>query len=457
MPEGWRWERLGTVSTEPLRGPPASRFTETFRYLDVSSIEGAQIAPKCIKSKQAPSRARQFVEAGDTLLSGVRVYLRNIAMVPDDQVDVASTAFCVLRPGPDLDARFMHRWISSDWFINALIPLQRGNSPPAVLDADVRDQPIPVPPLDVQRAISARIDALFAEIDEGEAALARARAGVETYRKALLKAAVTGELTADWRAEQAASGRPQETGEQLLARILADRRARWHADPKNARKTYTEPAGPDTEGLPELPEGWTWASLGQLVSGIEAGLNVKAHGRPPVHGETGIVKVSAVTWDEFDEDQSKALFSDAQINERDLIAVGDFLISRANTLELVGAPAIVRRLSSRLVLSDKILRLIVPEDFKDWLYFVLKSPLGRYHIETRSTGNQLSMRNISQDGLRALPIPIPPRDELSEALRMVIAGWHEHQFLSAWLAGGNTASTLRQSILAAAFRGELAA
>jgi type I restriction enzyme S subunit len=74
---------------------------------------------------------------------------------------------------------------------------------------------------------------------------------VETYRKGLLKAAVTGELTADWRRDNP----PQETGEQLLQRILTDRRARWQADPKNARKKYTEPAEPDTDGLPELPEG----------------------------------------------------------------------------------------------------------------------------------------------------------------------------------------------------------
>ncbi len=67
----------------------------------------------------------------------------------------------------------------------------------------------------VQRSIVARIDELFTDLDDGEAALARARTDLGTWRKALLKAAVTGELTADWRT----ANPPTETGADLLARI----------------------------------------------------------------------------------------------------------------------------------------------------------------------------------------------------------------------------------------------
>ena len=73
--------------------------------------------------------------------------------------------------------------------------------------------PVPLAPLPEQRRIVARIDELFAEIDEGEAALQRARQGLETWRRALLKAAVTGELTRGWRE----ANHPTETGADLLA------------------------------------------------------------------------------------------------------------------------------------------------------------------------------------------------------------------------------------------------
>lgn len=244
LPDNWRWARIQEISAEPVRGEPASRFEDAFRYLDVGSINGRNIHPKNIAVGQAPSRARQFVALGDTVLSGVRVYLRNMTLIEIDNVDVVSTAFCVIRPSDEIDPKFLFRWVNSDLFINSLIPLQRGNSPPAVLDSDVRAQPIPVPPLQVQQAIVARTDTLFAEIDEGEAALADALGGVETYGKSLLKAAVTGELTADWRRDNP----PQESGSDLLERILTERHAKWGADHRNAKKKYSEPVGPVGEG-----------------------------------------------------------------------------------------------------------------------------------------------------------------------------------------------------------------
>ena len=79
----------------------------------------------------------------------------------------------------------------------------------------MKTQCLPLAPLAEQRRIVARIDALFAEIAEGEAALAAARKGLDTFRRALLKAAVTGELTKDWRAANPVI----ETGHDLLARI----------------------------------------------------------------------------------------------------------------------------------------------------------------------------------------------------------------------------------------------
>jgi type I restriction enzyme S subunit len=61
--------------------------------------------------------------------------------------------------------------------------------------ADLLKLPVPIAPTEEQRRIVARTDELFAEIAEGEAALERARRDLDTWRRALLKAAVTGELT----------------------------------------------------------------------------------------------------------------------------------------------------------------------------------------------------------------------------------------------------------------------
>ncbi len=100
------------------------------------------------------------------------------------------------------------------------------------------------------------------------AELKAAQTKLAQYRQSLLKAAVEGALTAEWRAKN----QPTETGAQLLERILKERRARWEAKqlakfeeqgkapPKDWQAKYPEPVEPDTTDLPALPEGWVWAT-----------------------------------------------------------------------------------------------------------------------------------------------------------------------------------------------------
>ncbi len=63
---------------------------------------------------------------------------------------------------------------------------------------------IPVAPLSEQRRIVAKIEELFSDLDAGVAALKRAKANLKRYRAAVLKAAVEGKLTEEWRAKHPA-------------------------------------------------------------------------------------------------------------------------------------------------------------------------------------------------------------------------------------------------------------
>ncbi|SPE33555.1 hypothetical protein SBA6_290011 [Candidatus Sulfopaludibacter sp. SbA6] len=170
------------------------------------------------------------------------------------------------------------------------------------------------------------------------------------------------------------------------------------------------------DALPAIPSSWIWAEVGDLLSGIEAGYSFKCEERPPENAEVGVVKVSAVTWGEFDEDASKTCLSSDRVDPKLFIRPGDFLFSRANTIQLVGACVIVHRISRRLMLSDKILRLRFHTVVPQWLLYVLRTSWGRAEIERLATGNQESMRNIGQDRIRAIRIPVPP---LAEQRRIV--------------------------------------
>jgi type I restriction enzyme S subunit len=134
-----------------------------------------------------------------------------------------------------------------------------------------------VPPLPEQQRVVQRIEELLSRLDAGLASLRRVQSALKRYRAAVLKAACEGRLV------------PQDPNDEpaslLLERILAERLAKWEADlrakgkdPKKAK--YVEPAAPQTEGLPELPEGWCWATVDQLVSSLQYGTSTKAEGDP---------------------------------------------------------------------------------------------------------------------------------------------------------------------------------
>jgi type I restriction enzyme S subunit len=129
LPDGWVWARLGDVSCEAGRVDPARQMDGQFTYIDLSALDNGKIVkPQLLPVSAAPSRARQPVVSGDTLLSCVRVYLRNNALVSTDLCGaVASTAFCVLRPTDVIDAKFLFWFVHSRKFTETLVPLQRGN------------------------------------------------------------------------------------------------------------------------------------------------------------------------------------------------------------------------------------------------------------------------------------------------------------------------------------------
>ncbi len=118
----------------------------------------------------------------------------------------------------------------------------------------------PIPSLDEQREIVAEIEKQFTRLEAGVAGLRRVQGNLKRYRAAVLKAACEGKLVPTEAELARQEGRTNETGAQLLERILTERRQKW-----NGKGKYKEPEKPDTENLPQLPEDWTWVSPEQLA------------------------------------------------------------------------------------------------------------------------------------------------------------------------------------------------
>lgn len=273
----------------------------------------------------------------------------------------------------------------------------------------LRAAQIALPPFAEQKRIAEKLDSLLARVNACRERLNNVPAILRRFRQSVLVAATTGRLTAGWRIGQ---------------------------------------------GLKKAE--WQQATVGALIDDIEAGLNVKCAERPPEPNEKGLVKISAVTWGTFNDNESKTVLSGYVPPEKTRIHSGDFLISRANTIELVGACVITDEVTRPVYLSDKVLRLAMPEDCKHWLLFCLRSPAGRQQIESLASGNQSSMRNLSQANLRSITVPLPSPEERAEITRRVKALLDIADRLDIGLTTArSTVERLTPSLLAKAFRGEL--
>ena len=322
-----------------------------------------------------------------------------------------------------------------------------------------------VPPLNEQKRIVAKIEELFSKLDAGITALERVQANLKRYRAAALKAAVEGKLTEEWRKQNLNT----EPASKLLQRIFKERRQKWESEqlekyqksgktpPKDWQSKYKEPSAPDTANLPFLPDGWCWATLDQLIDTIEAGKSFKCQTHPANLEEWGIIKVSAMSWGEFKEEENKAVFPNSIINPNYEIKPYDLLLSRANTSELVGASVLVKNCRTKLLLSDKSMRLIVNKMIdRRWIAFALSSQPIRKQMSDVATGTSDSMRNISQEKVENVIIALPSSTEQIEiinVLELLLSSTSENtKYVSNNL---KKSSRLRQSILKQAFLGKL--
>jgi len=466
LPANWTWTTIGVVVDRKVsqEGPTGGEFT----YVDISSVNNSEkriTDPKSLLVAEAPSRARQVLVTGDVLVSMTRPNLNAVALVtPELHRAIGSTGFDVLRTQV-IDPRWLYYAVQTNAFVQAMSQLVQGALYPAVRPQDIRSYPLVLPPLNEQRRIVARVEELFSDLNAAVAALERVRAKLKRYRASVLQAAIDGKLTAEWRSRHQAL----ELGTPLLDRILAERRRRWEeahrakfseakAEPlKNWQGKYQEPKGPGISGRSRLPEGWCWVSLGQLLHGIEGGKSFKCLPRKAMLDEWGVIKVSAMTWGQFLEDEQKAIPPHATFDPADEVKPGDLLLSRSNTAELVGATVLVEECRPRLLLSDKSLRLAPSESLdRRWLHGALSSPMARRQLSRMATGTSNSMRNVSQDKIESVVIPLPP---LAEQKRIVVEIEGRlsvlDQFAAQVDANLKRAARLRQSILKRAFEGKL--
>lgn len=177
--------------------------------------------------------------------------------------------------------------------------------------------------------------------------------------------------------------------------------------------------------LGPCPVQWRRGRVVDLISSIESGVSVNGEGYPARDGEIGVLKVSSVSSGRFDPSANKS------VTQADLSRVkgsplkGHILMSRCNTKSLVGASVFLEKNYPDLCLSDKLWQLIptTKEAFSvRWLAYSLAFKPTRLRLSACATGSSLSMKNIVQDDLLALPLLIPPAKE-QQIIASILQSW----------------------------------
>ena len=456
LPLGWAVTTLGEVCLPANKVRPEDCPTRAFTYLDITSIDNSAFridTPKTHLGKDAPSRARQRVHTGNTLFSTVRTYLKNVAMVPQEyDGQVASTGFCVLNPTTGIDARFVFYYVQNDEFITKLNPIQRGTSYPAVRDTDVLGQIIPLPPLAEQHRIVAAIETQFTRLDASVAALRRAQANLKRYRASVLNDACQGRLVPTEAELARSEGREYEPSDVLLERILAGRRARWESQEKRRGK-YREPSAPDTSALPQLPDGWAWASL-EAISEVRLGRQ-RSPKRATGPNMRPYLRAANVTWNGLDLSDVKQMDFNPGEFEIYRLEPGDILLAEASgSPDEVGKPAVWDGQIEDCCFQNTLIRVRAESQLVPYLFYHLLSVARSGALGRAARG--VGIHHLGAERTASWAMALPPLAEqrriVAEVERRLSVTQQTEAAVEPSLA---RAERLRQSILKQAFSGRL--
>ncbi|BDI05306.1 restriction endonuclease subunit S [Sphaerotilus microaerophilus] len=169
-----------------------------------------------------------------------------------------------------------------------------------------------------------------------------------------------------------------------------------------------KPSG--VEWLGEVPAHWNVTRIKHVVRSLEQGWSPQCEGFPVESDhEWGVLKVGCVNGGVFNAAENKALPAEMEPIPELGIRLGDLLISRANTRELVGSAAVARRDYANLLLCDKLYRLRVEEAacVPEFLGYYLGTGISRGAIEVAATGASSSMVNIGQSTILEMSAPVP--------------------------------------------------
>ena len=317
----------------------------------------------------------------------------------------------------------------------------RGTAQKGVYLKTLGQTPILVAPLGQQELIVAEIEKQFSRLDKAVANLKRVKANLKRYKAAVLKSAVEGKLTEDWRKQH-----PNvEPASKLLERILAERRTK-----SKDKGKYVESAAPDIDNLQALPKGWIWTSLGQMFE-VYVGATPSRVKQEYWDGAIPWVSSGEVAFCRIRKTKERITEKGLANSSAKLHPQGTVLLGMIGEGKTRGQVAIIdiAACNNQNSAAIRVSETGVPSEY---VYRYLE---GQYE-ENRLLGSGNNQPALNKARVQRIPLPLPPTNEQQQIVGEVERRLSVIEELESAIKANLTRSDrLRQSILATAFAGKL--
>ncbi len=446
LPDGWVWATLGDICADPQYGytTRASNVPYGPKFLRITDLSYGSVdwstVPYCEEAPEDSEKFRLF--DGDIVIarSGSVGKAYRVIMPPDA---VFASYLIRFRPLMFGMGRYIEYFLQSPFYWQQIADSSSGNTIFNVNAQKMKALVLPLAPYNEQLRIVEAIETQFTRIDEGVRLLQRLRDNLKRYKAAVLKAACEGRLVPQDPADEPASD--------LLKRILRERRAQWQAEGRKGK--YVEPQPPDTTDLPDLPDGWVWASAEELGN-VQLGRQRSPKNRSKDY-PTKYIRAANIT--ESGLDLSDLLDMEFKPHEKEIyrMAYGDIVISEASgSPDQVGKPAVWRNEIEECCFQNTVIRLRPTLINSFYLLAVFRHFYINGIFARIAAG--VGINHLSAGKFSRIPIPIAPLNEQERIVDEVDRQLSIIEELDTVLKlDFIRAERLRQSILKQAFEGKL--
>lgn len=450
LPVGWILASLSDVADfNPKHDPSRLQEMVSFVPMPAVSAESGTIDAATDRPLADVWKGFTHFAENDVIFAKITPCMENgkiaVAQGLTNGMGCGSTEFHVLRTTGAVMPEFIWRFLRQASFRKEAESAMTGAVGQRRVPTDyLKTTELPVPPLAEQRRIVEKLDALTARTARARADLDHIPALAARYKQAVLAKAFSGELTADWRANNNESS--VSTEDQNSAR-----RAVWSAQPKRRGKyTSAQPLDWKPDNL-TIPETWRWSSVDELTSAIQYGSSAKTSDDVSVP----VLRMGNIVDGKLDYEKLKYL-PDSHDEFPDLLLDdGDLLFNRTNSAELVGKTAVYRDIGKSVSFASYLIRLKTVSFVPELLSAYINSSYGRHWVST-AISQQVGQANVNGTKLRGLGVPLMPLEEQKVVWTRIQSAFADiDRMVTEAAVARRLLDRLDQAVLTKAFRGEL--